>query len=68
MKQGEPNLHFILRYARKGALGGKVPLGVTGNTSDSGSEESWFEPRRGNSARFHLLRKPKLRHGKRETG
>jgi hypothetical protein len=25
-----------------------VPLGVTGNTSDSGSEESWFEPRRGN--------------------
>ena len=28
-----------------------VPLGVTGNTSDSGSEESWFEPRRGNSRR-----------------
>jgi hypothetical protein len=27
-----------------------MPLGVTGNTSDSGSEESWFEPRRGNSA------------------
>ena len=26
-----------------------LPLGVTGNTSDSGSEESWFEPRRGNS-------------------
>ena len=26
-----------------------MPLGVTGNTSDSGSEESWFEPRRGNS-------------------
>ena len=25
-----------------------VPLGVTGNMSDSGSEESWFEPRRGN--------------------
>ena len=25
-----------------------MPLGVTGNTSDSGSEESWFEPRRGN--------------------
>jgi hypothetical protein len=25
-----------------------LPLGVTGNTSDSGSEESWFEPRRGN--------------------
>jgi hypothetical protein len=27
-----------------------LPLGVTGNTSDSGSEESWFEPRRGNSS------------------
>ena len=25
------------------------PLGVIGNTSDSGSEESWFDPRRGNS-------------------
>ncbi len=25
-----------------------MPRGVTGNTSDSGSEESWFEPRRGN--------------------
>ena len=23
------------------------PRGVTGNTSDSGSEESWFDPRRG---------------------
>ena len=23
------------------------PRGVIGNTSDSGSEESWFEPRRG---------------------
>ena len=29
-----------------------LPLGVTGNTSDSGSEESWFEPRRGNSKEF----------------
>src|SRR6266851_2747856 len=28
-----------------------VPLGVTGNTPDSGSGESWFEPRRGNSKR-----------------
>jgi hypothetical protein len=28
--------------------GKTMPLGVTGNTSDSGSEESWFEPRRGN--------------------
>src|ERR1041385_6450428 len=27
-----------------------LPLGVTGNTPDSGSGESWFEPRRGNSA------------------
>ena len=25
-----------------------LPLGVTGNTPDSGSGESWFEPRRGN--------------------
>src|SRR5262249_59742712 len=28
---------------------GVVPLGVTGNTPDSGSGESWFDPRRGNS-------------------
>src|SRR2546428_3799392 len=28
-----------------------LPLGVTGNTPDSGSGESWFEPRRGNSKR-----------------
>ncbi len=28
-----------------------LPRGVTGNTSDSGSEESWFEPRRGNRKR-----------------
>ena len=28
---------------------GSLPLGVTGNTPDSGSGESWFEPRRGNS-------------------
>src|SRR5216684_8440524 len=28
-----------------------VPLGVTGNTPDSGSGESWFDPRRGNSKR-----------------
>ena len=27
-----------------------MPLGVTGNTPDSGSGESWFDPRRGNSA------------------
>src|SRR5687768_8658256 len=26
-----------------------LPLGVTGNTPDFGSGESWFEPRRGNS-------------------
>ena len=25
-----------------------LPLGVIGNTSDSDSEESWFDPRRGN--------------------
>src|SRR5690348_5710526 len=29
-------------------FGGTLPLGVTGNTPDSGSGESWFEPRRGN--------------------
>src|SRR5437660_2958030 len=28
-----------------------VPLGVIGNTPDSGSGESWFDPRRGNSKR-----------------
>ena len=28
-----------------------LPLGVTGNTPDSGSGESWFEPRRGNFKR-----------------
>src|SRR5262245_41865052 len=27
-----------------------LPLGVTGNTPDSGSGESWFDPRRGNSS------------------
>src|SRR5436190_107077 len=26
-----------------------MPLGVTGNTPDSGSGESWFDPRRGNT-------------------
>src|SRR5690349_19105699 len=34
---------------------GLLPLGVTGNTSDSGSEESWFEPRRGNFRNGNLL-------------
>src|SRR5881396_1248273 len=29
-------------------LHSSVPLGVTGNTPDSGSGESWFDPRRGN--------------------
>src|SRR2546426_7830684 len=28
-----------------------LPLGVIGNTPDSGSGESWFDPRRGNSRR-----------------
>jgi hypothetical protein len=32
---------------------GIVPLGVTGNTPDSGSGESWFDPRRGNSVNAH---------------
>ena len=38
-----------------GRSGGVMPLGVTGNTSDSGSEESWFEPRRGNLKRVKPL-------------
>ena len=33
-----------------------LPLGVTGNTPDSGSGESWFEPRRGNQSRSEVLR------------
>ncbi len=33
-----------------------VPRGVTGNTSDSGSEESRFEPWRGNFKRVNVLR------------
>src|SRR5207244_768785 len=36
---------------RKAAILGALPLGVIGNTPDSGSGESWFEPRRGNSKR-----------------
>src|SRR5437667_7643826 len=32
-----------------------LPLGVTGNTPDSGSGESWFDPRRGNSKRDATL-------------
>src|SRR2546425_1156734 len=31
-----------------------LPLGVTGNTPDSGSGESWFDPRRGNSKAARL--------------
>jgi hypothetical protein len=33
-----------------------LPLGVTGNTPDSGSGESWFDPRRGNSKPGNDLR------------
>src|SRR5262245_47094677 len=33
-----------------------VPLGVIGNTPDSGSGESWFDPRRGNVRRPPALR------------
>src|SRR2546429_3283620 len=41
------------RFGEATILGGEqsLPLGVTGNTPDSGSGESWFEPRRGNSKR-----------------
>ena len=35
-------------WAVSAQIGGWMPRGVTGNTSDSGSEESWFDPRRGN--------------------
>src|SRR5229473_3195294 len=38
-----------------------VPLGVTGNTPDSGSGESWFEPRRGNSRRDAMMSRVALR-------
>src|SRR5882762_8375938 len=38
-----------------------VPLGVTGNTPDSGSGESWFEPRRGNSKRDARIKRVALR-------
>src|SRR2546422_606579 len=34
-----------------GAVVVPVPLGVIGNTPDSGSGESWFDPRRGNLKR-----------------
>src|SRR5437870_7872534 len=40
-----------IRSAEKAVILGALPLGVTGNTPDSGSGESWFEPRRGNSKR-----------------
>src|ERR1035437_888727 len=33
----------------------RLPLGVTGNTPDSGSGESWFDPRRGNLGRVNRL-------------
>src|SRR5205807_4983529 len=46
-----------IRGAEKAVILGALPLGVTGNTPDSGSGESWFEPRRGNSKRdARLLR------------
>src|SRR6266545_2638027 len=37
-----------------------VPLGVTGNTPDSGSGESWFDPRRGNSKRDARIKRVAL--------
>src|SRR6266849_4987120 len=39
----------------------KLPLGVIGNTPDSGSGESWFEPRRGNSKRDATMSRVALR-------
>src|SRR6476646_3295117 len=52
-----------------------LPLGVTGNTPDSGSGESWFDPRRGNSepditlcavGLFRFLRRVSVRKSVRE--
>src|SRR3954452_17378264 len=40
-----------------------LPLGVTGNTPDSGSGESWFDPRRGN-----LQGPARQRRAARQTG
>src|SRR2546427_3264923 len=40
----------------------ELPLGVIGNTPDSGSGESWFEPRRGNSKRDARLSRVALPH------
>ena len=40
---------------------GILPLGVTGNTPDSGSGESWFDPRRGNSQRDATMSRVALR-------
>src|SRR5204863_9431850 len=51
-----------IRGAEKAAILGALPLGVTGNTPDSGSGESWFEPRRGNSKRDARLSRVALRH------
>ena len=50
-----PQLHGVVQ-GRRVDRGRKdtLPLGVTGNTPDSGSGESWFEPRRGNEARQRL--------------
>jgi hypothetical protein len=41
-------LHGFLRMVSQSADVQSLPLGVTGNTPDSGSGESWFDPRRGN--------------------
>src|SRR3954454_5124039 len=38
----------VAAMGARNPAGRSLPLGVTGNTPDSGSGESWFEPRRGN--------------------
>ena len=49
----EPRLPLWRRARRRTQI---LPLGVIGNTPDSGSGESWFEPRRGNrTAGFESL-------------
>src|SRR5207247_693331 len=50
-----------IRGAEKAVILGALPLGVTGNTPDSGSGESWFEPRRGNSKRDATMSRVALR-------
>src|SRR5690606_19480250 len=46
----EPRLPLVRRRRSGAPDPTTLPLGVIGNTPDSGSGESWFDPRRGNFA------------------